>query len=39
MMTIPLMVLAALSAFGGLLILNDWIVDWLEPVVGPRRGA
>jgi NADH-quinone oxidoreductase subunit L len=33
-MTIPLIVLAALSAFGGVLILNDWIVDWLSPVVG-----
>jgi NADH-quinone oxidoreductase subunit L len=36
-MTLPLLVLAALSVFGGLLILNDWIVDWLEPVVGPRE--
>jgi NADH-quinone oxidoreductase subunit L len=36
-MTIPLLALAALSLFGGLLILNDWIVDWLEPVVGPRE--
>jgi NADH-quinone oxidoreductase subunit L len=36
-MTFPLLVLGALSAFGGLLILNDWIVDWLEPVVGPRE--
>ena len=35
-MTIPLMVLAALSVIGGLLLLNDWIVDWLEPVVGPE---
>ena len=34
---LPLLVLGALSAFGGLLILNDWIVDWLEPVVGPRE--
>jgi NADH-quinone oxidoreductase subunit L len=33
-MTVPLMVLAALSALGGLLLLNDWIVDWLTPVVG-----
>ncbi|WP_395693175.1 NADH-quinone oxidoreductase subunit L [Nocardioides sp.] len=33
-MTIPMMVLAALAAVGGLLILNDWIVDWLEPVTG-----
>ena len=36
-MTFPLLVLGALSTFGGLLILNDWIVDWLEPVVGPRE--
>jgi NADH-quinone oxidoreductase subunit L len=35
-MTIPLIALAALSVAGGLLILNEWIVDWLEPVVGPR---
>ena len=33
-MTVPLMVLAALSALGGLLLLGDWIVDWLSPVVG-----
>jgi NADH-quinone oxidoreductase subunit L len=33
-MTVPLMVLAALSAVGGLLLLNNWIVDWLAPVVG-----
>ena len=33
-MTIPLIVLAALSALGGLLLLGDWIVDWLAPVVG-----
>jgi NADH-quinone oxidoreductase subunit L len=33
-MTIPLMVLAALSIVGGLLYLNDWIVDFLSPVVG-----
>ncbi|HET6627414.1 MAG TPA: NADH-quinone oxidoreductase subunit L, partial [Nocardioidaceae bacterium] len=33
-MTIPLMVLGALSVFGGFLLLNDWIVDWLSPVVG-----
>ena len=33
-MTIPLMVLAALSLLGGLLLLNDWIVDFLSPVVG-----
>ena len=33
-MTFPLIVLAALSALGGLLLLNDWIVEWLTPVVG-----
>jgi NADH-quinone oxidoreductase subunit L len=33
-MTGPLIVLAALSALGGLLLLGDWIVDWLAPVVG-----
>jgi NADH-quinone oxidoreductase subunit L len=33
-MTIPLMVLAALSVVGGLLLLGGWITDWLTPVVG-----
>jgi NADH-quinone oxidoreductase subunit L len=33
-MTIPLIVLAALSVLGGLLLLNDWVVDYLSPVVG-----
>src|SRR3954452_22127878 len=33
-MTVPLMVWAALSALGGLLLLGGWIVDWLAPVVG-----
>ncbi len=33
-MTIPLIVLAALSVFGGLLLLNDWIVTFLSPVTG-----
>ena len=33
-MTYPLIALAALSAIGGLLTLNGWIVDWLSPVVG-----
>ena len=33
-MTVPLIVLAALSVLGGVLLLGDWIVDWLEPVVG-----
>ncbi|MBV9830627.1 MAG: NADH-quinone oxidoreductase subunit L, partial [Marmoricola sp.] len=35
-MTIPLMVLAALSVVGGMLLLNDWIVTFLSPVVGTR---
>ncbi|MDP9820706.1 NADH-quinone oxidoreductase subunit L [Nocardioides massiliensis] len=33
-MTIPLIVLAALSVLGGALLLGNWIVDWLSPVVG-----
>jgi NADH-quinone oxidoreductase subunit L len=33
-MTVPLMVLAALSVLGGLLLLGEWIIGWLEPVVG-----
>ncbi|GAA1740703.1 NADH-quinone oxidoreductase subunit L [Aeromicrobium alkaliterrae] len=33
-MTVPLMVLAAASVLGGILLLGDWITDWLEPVVG-----
>jgi NADH-quinone oxidoreductase subunit L len=33
-MTIPLIVLAALSALGGLMLLGDWIVTFLAPVVG-----
>jgi NADH-quinone oxidoreductase subunit L len=33
-MTIPLIVLAALSVLGGVLLINDWIVDFLAPVVG-----
>jgi NADH-quinone oxidoreductase subunit L len=33
-MTIPLIVLAALSVLGGFLLLGDWIVEWLEPAVG-----
>src|SRR3954470_20697860 len=35
-MTVPLIVLAALSVFGGLLLLGDWIVDFLSPVVGTQ---
>jgi NADH-quinone oxidoreductase subunit L len=33
-MTVPLIVLAALSVLGGVLLLSDWIVDFLTPVVG-----
>ena len=33
-MTVPLIVLAALSVLGGLFILGDWIIEWLAPVVG-----
>ena len=33
-MTIPLVVLAALSVLGGVLLAGDWIVEWLAPVVG-----
>ncbi len=33
-MTGPLVVLAALSVVGGVMLLGDWIVDWLEPTVG-----
>ena len=33
-MTVPLIVLAALSVLGGVLLFNDWIVTWLEPVTG-----
>ena len=36
-MTVPLIVLAALSVLGGLLLLNDWIVD--VPGSGRRRGS
>jgi len=33
-MTVPLIVLAALSAVGGLLLFGGWVTDWLSPVVG-----
>jgi NADH-quinone oxidoreductase subunit L len=33
-MTVPLIVLAALSVLGGLLLAGDWIVEFLSPVVG-----
>jgi len=40
-MTIPLIVLAALSALGGVMLIGDWIVDYLAPVVGtpPHENA
>jgi NADH-quinone oxidoreductase subunit L len=36
-MTVPLIVLAAGSVVGGALLLNNWIVNWLEPVVGREQ--
>jgi NADH-quinone oxidoreductase subunit L len=33
-MTVPLIVLAALSAVGGLLLFGGWVTEWLSPVVG-----
>jgi NADH-quinone oxidoreductase subunit L len=33
-MTVPLMVLAALSVLGGLMLAGNWIVDFLTPIVG-----
>jgi NADH-quinone oxidoreductase subunit L len=33
-MTVPLVVLAALSVLGGVMIAGDWIVEFLAPVVG-----
>jgi NADH-quinone oxidoreductase subunit L len=33
-MTVPLVVLAALSVLGGVLLLGDWIVEFLAPVTG-----
>ncbi|MDO9457778.1 NADH-quinone oxidoreductase subunit L [Nocardioides sp.] len=37
LMTVPLIVLAALSVLGGLLLAGNWIIHWLEPVVGPEE--
>jgi NADH-quinone oxidoreductase subunit L len=34
LMTGPLVALAALSVLGGVLLLGDWIVEWLAPVTG-----
>ena len=36
-MTVPLIVLAALSVLGGVLLIGDWIVDFLAPVAGTPR--
>lgn len=33
-MTGPLVALAALSVLGGVMLIGNWIVDWLAPVVG-----
>jgi NADH-quinone oxidoreductase subunit L len=33
-MTIPLVVLAALSVLGGVMLLGGWIEEWLAPVAG-----
>ncbi|AXT83912.1 NADH-quinone oxidoreductase subunit L [Aeromicrobium sp. A1-2] len=33
-MTYPLIALGALSLLGGLLLVSDWIVEWLEPLTG-----
>jgi NADH-quinone oxidoreductase subunit L len=33
-MTVPLIVLAALSVLGGLMLAGNWIVDYLAPVTG-----
>ncbi len=38
-MTVPLIILAAGSAVGGALLFNDWIVNWLKPVVGVQEVA
>jgi NADH-quinone oxidoreductase subunit L len=38
-MTVPLMILAALSALGGLFLVGNWIVDFLSPVVGHEEHA
>jgi NADH-quinone oxidoreductase subunit L len=33
-MTVPLIVLAALSVLGGVMLLGDWVVEFLAPVTG-----
>ncbi len=39
LMTVPLVVLAALSVLGGVLLLGDFIVDFLAPVTGVAEHA
>ncbi|MGH1563689.1 NADH-quinone oxidoreductase subunit L [Mumia sp. DW29H23] len=36
-MTVPLIVLAALSVVGGALTFSNWIEDWLAPVTGEEH--
>ena len=38
-MTVPLVVLAALSVLGGVMLLGDWIVEFLAPVTGVAEHA
>jgi NADH-quinone oxidoreductase subunit L len=38
-MTLPLVALAGLSAFGGALAIGGWITDWLAPITGPEVGT
>ncbi|GAB7005850.1 NADH-quinone oxidoreductase subunit L [Nocardioides sp. AN3] len=38
-MTVPLIVLAALSVLGGVMLIGNWIVDYLAPVVGQSEEA
>jgi NADH-quinone oxidoreductase subunit L len=39
LMTVPLVVLAALSVLGGVLLLGDFVVDFLAPVTGVAEHA
>jgi NADH-quinone oxidoreductase subunit L len=36
-MTVPLIVLAALSVLGGVMLIGGWITDYLAPVVGTQE--
>jgi NADH-quinone oxidoreductase subunit L len=38
-MTVPLIVLAALSVLGGVMLLGGWVTEWLSPVVGHEADA